>query len=199
MQPFRTAVARAHANHALHQSATDPAQHYRPDVVVCTSDYKFGFILDVCFGTDDKLLLEQDLIDLWPTYRSRKNQSGPSSTLFWTSSLFTDGNRPHASPALCTQLATTLPRLDRVHIFKHALYTRRYLPYVAAMKTVAPDITIRILPIAIGVLGVIPPFTRQYLSTVLGTKAVQTLMKKLTWVAQRSAIRGFKAMQQEAR
>jgi len=67
------------------------------------------------------------------------------------------------------------------------------------MKTVAPDITIRILPIAIGVLGVIPPFTRQYLSTVLGTKAVQTLMKKLTWVAQRSAIRGFKAMQQEAR
>ena len=174
------------------QVLTDPdgVQHYRTDLMVASEKTKRVLIFDMCFGSDDKLAWEDALIREWPGTRS-DNEPGIGAK-FWKGPWFNDqGNLTEAG-------AERLPDFDIRQVFKHARYSRRYVKLERALKRyLGHGWSVQTLPIAVGVVGLVPDFTRHHLEEVLTASEVKGLVKLLIQESQRAAIQVWRAWRQE--
>ena len=168
----------------------DGTQHYRADMILASDKLKQILILDICFGSDDKLAWEDELIRSWPSIRSKREPR--ISAKFWKSSWFNDQGK------LTEEGAERMPNLNIRQVFKHARYTRRYGKLANALKKhKGAGWAVRILPIAVGVVGLVPDYTRRHLEDILPAGEVKTLVKLLMQVTQRAAIQAWRAWRQE--
>jgi hypothetical protein len=171
-------------------SEPDGTQHYRTDLLVASMVLKQVLILDVCFGSDDKLAWEDELIRNWMA--TRLGNEPRMGAKFWKSSWFDDIGK------LTTAGAARLPELDAKQVFKHARYVRRYARLERALRThLGTGWKVRTLPIAVGVIGLVPDFTRHNLAEILPAGEVKSLVKLLIQTSQRAAIQAWRAWKQE--
>jgi hypothetical protein len=168
----------------------DNTQHYRTDLIVASVKVKQVLILDMCFGSDDKLAWEDALIRKWPRIRTGAEPGmGPK---FWKGPWFNDRGK------LTAEGEERIPGSNIRQIYKHARYVRRYARLERALKThLGQEWSVRTLPIAVGVVGLVPDFTRRYLGEILPTREVDRLVKSFIQETQRTAIQVWRAWQQE--
>jgi hypothetical protein len=165
---------------------SDGVQHYRTDLIVASAELKQIIIYDMCFGSDDKLAVEDAMISTWATQRA---QGEPVMGLkFWGSDWFDEQGR--ITPGGRERHQGVQPH----HVFKHARYARRYTRLRRRLLAHQPTgWKVLVLPIAAGVIGLIPDFTRHHLQRVLGRKETGELIRLLIRTAQRSAIQAWRA------
>lgn len=168
----------------------DGVQHYRTDLIVASTTLKQVIIYDMCFGSDDKLALEDALISTWP---ARRVPGEPTiGTKFWKGAWFDGQGR--ITPAGQERHEGTKP----YHVFKHARYIRRYAKLRQRLLRHLPlDWKVFVLPVAAGVIGLVPDFTRQHLQRVLKPAEVNALVKVFIETGQRSAIQAWRAWRLE--
>jgi hypothetical protein len=168
----------------------DDIQHYRTDLMIASEKTKELLILDVCFGSDDKLAWEDALIRQWPSIRQGREPKIGSN--FWRGPWFNDQGK------LTEEGAERMPNHNIRQVFKHARYARRYKRLGQKLRQhLGKGWTVRILPIAVGVIGLVPDFTRRYLEKIMGAGDAKKLVKQMIQVTQRSAIQVWRAWQQE--
>lgn len=168
----------------------DNTQHYRTDLIIISVKLKQVLILDMCFGSDDKLAWEDSLVRMWHQIRTGSEPAmGPS---FWRGAWFNDKGKLTAAGE------ERIPESNMRQVFKHARYVRRYARLEQALKEhLGRGWKVRTLPIAVGVIGLVPDFTRRYLGEFLPKGEVDRLVKLFIQETQRAAIRVWRAWQQE--
>jgi ribonuclease HI len=164
----------------------DGAQHYRTDLIVASAELKQIIIYDMCFGSDDKLAVEDAMISTWAAQRAEGEPV--MGMMFWKNNWFDEQGR------ITPEGRRRHPDVQPHHVFKHARYVRRYAKLRNRLLAYQPkDWKVFILPIAAGVIGLIPDFTRHHLQRVLGRKEANELIKLLIRTAQRGAIQAWRA------
>ena len=191
-QALRTHILRARGERLLGSYPGDDSQHFKVDLAFVNEVGSHVTILDICYGSDDKLVLEDALIKGWPMMRT-KGEPGTNSPSFWNGNLFKqDGG------ATAVGITRFGPQASTVTSFKHARYHKRY----AGLRSVllqAPGVkVVKVLPIAVGVGGLIPKFTRDHLSEILGTSGTTTLTDKLITLTQIYIVKGWRLFRSEA-
>ena len=128
-------------------------------------------IMDVCYGSDDKLALEDDLLKRWPRMR-RGPEPRARSRRFWTGTWFDREGK------LTPRGITRFEWGDRKSgfVFKHHRYRTRYQKIEDLIRAqLSPGASVDIYPIALGVAGWVPGFTKMYLEKVFRKKGVERL------------------------
>ena len=91
-----------------------------------------------------------------------------------------------------------MPDYSSRQVFKHARYVRRYAKLGRKLRRHLGDgWKVQTLPIAVGVVGLVPDFTRYNLEEVLPAGEVKRLVKLFIQETQRAAIQVWRAWQQE--
>ena len=191
-QNIRTQIDRWVAEGVLRDE--EGASHYKVDLVVAMSELRQIIIFDVCYGSDDSLGMEDALISGWRDQREGK-EPHPEEPRFWTGTWFDNQGR-------MTQRGRDRmgPDMKQHMTFKHARYHRRYEQLRGRLEGLgAQGHKVLILPIALGVAGLIPEFTRRHLLRILGTKDMPQLIKSLIQCAQRFAIQVWRTWKAERR
>jgi hypothetical protein len=164
----------------------DGVQHYRTDLIVASTALKQIIIYDMCFGSDDKLAIEDAMINTWPA-RREKNEPAVGKK-FWESAWFDEHG------CITAQGQERHPGSWSYHVFKHARYAKRYTKLRRRLLEHQPaGWKVLILPIAVGVMGLVPDFTRHHLRRVLKPKEVSGLIRQFIQTTQRSAIQVWRA------
>ena len=168
----------------------DGTQHYRTDLIVASTDLKQIIIYDMCFGSDDKLAFEDALIRTWP---AQKEPDEPKMGLrFWTSDFF------DKEGCITDKGHQRLQGSKPYHVFKHARYVRRYSKLKYRLLSFLPiNWKVLVLPIALGVIGLVPDFTRFHLQRTLGLQEANTLVKLFIQTSQRAAVQAWRAWRLE--
>ena len=147
--------------------------------------------MDVCFGSDDKLAWEDSLIKNWSEHM--RNGEAKMGDAFWKGPWFDNHGK------FTTAGMERFPSMaNHYQVFKHARYVRRYAKLARALLgRMKGKWKVRVLPVAIGVLGLIPSFTRHYLADLLPKGEVKTLTKEFIQTTQRAAIQVWRAWREE--
>ena len=192
----RNAIENARIRGELGEAALDGqgdspvAQHYKPDILMRRNKDGKILVLDLCYGSDDKLVFEDEVITAW---YEEKVPNAPKTTSpdFWLGPLFKENGS--MAEAGITKFGEDSAK---VAIFKHARYMRRYARLATALRSYGSR-NVQILPLAIGVGALIPNFTRRYLKFLLGEESVKLLLRNLTHLTQRYLVRAYRAYRQE--
>jgi len=147
--------------------------------------------MDVCFGSDDKLAWEDALIEQWPELKTEGEAKMGES--FWKGAWF-DNNGKFSDTG-----KERFPSWVNYHqVFKHARYIRRYAKLGQALANhMNGRWRVRIQPVAIGVMGLIPSFTRRYLADIIPKGEVKALTTLFIQTTQRAAIQVWRAWKDE--
>jgi len=193
LQYVRDAISSARSRGLL-RGEDEEQQHYRVDLAVVTTNAKQVYILDVCCGSDDKLASEDALIAHWKTARKRR-EPGSRTTKFWAGNWFTEDGR------LSDQGKRRIPQFEHTrHVFKHSRYIRRYERLSNVIRrAMGGQCKVQVLPLAVGVLGLIPEFTRRYLKELFKARLASKVVDSMEYAAWDSMVQGNRAWQQETR
>jgi hypothetical protein len=193
MEHFRVAIDRQLARREL----GGDTQHHKPDVVKAEGPKgkRKVSILDITFGTDGKLIEEEEL-----TASMIKAKLAGSRRELFLSDLFT--NEGKLSTKGLSKLKTKVSKheaklAETIGQFKQARYIRRYEPYRKAIEGAEPGCKAEVLTIAIGVGAWIPKFTEKNIEQVRGKRRAKDLKAKLRLTARIWAIRAWKAWRTE--
>jgi len=168
----------------------DGTQHFRTDLIIISEELRQLLILDLCFGSDDKLAREDQLIRGWAAERTERDPK--MGAKFWISGWFDDQGK------LTPAGAARMPDYNTRQVFKHARYTRRYRKLsTKLLQHLGRNWTVQILPIAVGVVGLVPDYTRRHLERIMDASEVKALVRLFIQTTQRAAIQAYKAWRQE--
>ena len=183
------------------------AQHWKPDIIVgrIVRDKLEILIFDVCFASDDKLQIEDRILNWRMKARAElKKRTGvsvvpPSQWLrsdhFDPKGAFT----PKGIEALDEGLKVDARKLS---VFHPARYSKRYAPLVRALSNAGlgrmGHIVVRTL--AVGVGGWVPEYTMRHLKELSNdwkARPAPAVRDDLCFISQIWAIRAFRAWHRE--
>ena len=183
------AVNRAKVMGMLQQDG-DGSQHYKPDLVIGNKNDKLIYIIDVSYGSDDKLAKEQELIDNWDATRQR-NDPHTLSPDFWCGSWFDSESRT-------TEEGTAALGKEAMGLtFKHARYHKRYQNLRKILTESTRGSKVRIIPLAFGVCGSTPKFTMNYLKTLTNRTAAKLFRSMALKTTQIHAVKAYRFFMNE--
>ena len=197
LELIRSAISRARGLRVLNMPSETPdtttgPQHWKPDGIIgkIVKGRIELLLIDVTFASDDKLIIEDELLQYWETVRPPRAKHWPLNSNF-----FDDGGN-----LTTTGLASLPPDLAKkagtLPIFHPARYAKRYEPLVTALSR---DPTIKwskapeVLTIAIGVAGWIPDYSRNNLRRLVDKKGLGKVTRALTLTAQIHAVKAWSA------
>jgi hypothetical protein len=174
-------------------------QHWKPDGILArrVGDKISLLIIDVTFGADDKLAIEDEILRHWARSEPPNARQWPplDTSFFDKDGKFTE----EGLTALPTDLRTKARRLS---VFHPARYAKRYGPLTEALSrdpAVKCDGHPQILTIAIGVAGWIPDYTYQGLRKIFPNKNhnLRDATRALRITAQAFAIKAWRAFRDD--
>jgi hypothetical protein len=172
------------------QQDGDGSQHYKPDLVIGNKNDKLIYIIDVSYGSDDKLAKEQELIDNWDATRQR-NDPHTLSPDFWCGSWFDAESRT-------TEEGTAALGKETMGLtFKHARYHKRYQNLRKILTESTRGSKVRIIPLAFGVCGSTPKFTMNYLKTLTNRTAAKLFRSMALKTTQIHAVKAYRFFMNE--
>ena len=167
---------------------------YKPDLVVAKgggSDPIVFRILDVCGGSPDKLLWEDEL----KNYLDKMNLM--DNTLF-------ESKGDSECYTITSEGLRQIPEEHRemakkITSFKQVRYRRRYSKYCAVLEDLhrSEKPKASVSPVALSVSGIIPDSTVSLLKEFGSMKEVNKLCRELRAIAWECAIKAFNAWQSE--
>jgi ribonuclease HI len=193
MEHFRTAINRQLALQGLGEDT----QHHKPDIV--RAEGKKGSrmvsILDITFGTDGKLIEEEELTALM----IRAKMAGSPRELFLSDSFSKNGEISGKGLNLIKEkVGIHEAKLAKaVGQFKQARYMRRYEPYRIAIERAETGCKAEVLTIATGVGAWIPRFTEKNIEKIKKGRRAKDLKARLRLTARIWAVKAWRAWRTE--
>ena len=147
-------------------------------------------MIDVCLGSDDKLIDEDELTKAWKLPQGTSKQKAFGSTWFDEDGRMT-GNGLDSLPLEWKDKAT------RIGCFKQSRYVKRYALLEQVIRSTEPHCKIVHSTLAIGVAGWIPSFTHERLKLIEPEAKTSFLCQELRKTAWKFAILAYKAWKTE--
>jgi hypothetical protein len=172
-------------------------QHWKPDGVLAkqVGGSTSLLLVDITFGSDDKLVIEDDILSHWAHTKPAGTEPPLNSSFFDEEGRFTEEGLSSLTPALRS-------RAELLSVFHPARYAKRYAPLAAALArdpTVKCGQTPQVLTIAIGVAGWIPEYTYQGLKKIFPDDkyGVRDATRALRISAQTYAVKAWRAFRED--
>jgi hypothetical protein len=202
-ETVRSSVSRARGRSELSllsgrvQGSPKGAQHWKPDGILGrrVGNKTELLIIDVTFASDDKLVIEDEILHHW-----KANPPPKAKRPVLRSSFFDDNGRV-TEEGLSTLPPELAEKAAKLEVFHPARYAKRYTPLVKSLRT-DPTLTLtektRVLTIAIGVAGWIPDYTWKNMRRLVEReKDLLKITRSLRIAAQAYAVRAWRAFSEE--